>query len=289
MFKKIIEESIQFISNNTKVIRLAFITSFFHSLTILALIANNINNLIKTKFNGGISYTSVFDYIKHERWLVIIIIIVGAIGYELIYPIWQASLVHFIKWWWKKIWTSISKGIEKFFVMFELNNLVTIFAWTTFLMTILRFGILEIASNTFIIIILWIWFFFVIFAGLFRPYINYAINLEDMNLYDAMKRSVNLTIHNFWITLKFVLLQIILLFRFIINIAIVLGIPILLVFLASSLNILGKVTNIIIIVTLIFLVIGTAYINGIIEAFFATYRYKVYERIVKKENEIDNE
>jgi len=287
MFKKIIEESIQFISNNTKVIRLAFITSFFHSLTILALIANNINNLIKTKFNEGISYNTLIDYIKHERWLIIVIIIIWAIWYEFIYPIWQAALIYFIKSWWKKIWNAISKWVENFFIMFELNNLVTIFAGTTFLMTILRFWTLEIAWNTFIMIILWIRFFFVVFAWIFRPYIAYVINLENMNLYDAMKRSVNLSIHNFWITLRFVLLQMVLLFRFIINIAIVLWIPIFLVFLASSLNILWKITNSIIIATLIFLVIGTAYINGIIEAFFTTYRYKVYERIIAKENEED--
>jgi hypothetical protein len=54
-------------------------------------------------------------------------------------------------------------------------------------------------------------------------------------------------------------------------------------YIASWLNIIDSSTvwTIIIIIS-IALLLGTAYINGIIEAFFATYRYKVYDKIVSE-------
>lgn len=56
-------------------------------------------------------------------------------------------------------------------------------------------------------------------------------------MYDAIKRSGFYAIRNLWQTIKFVLLEFLLVIRFLINIIIVIGIPFVLVYIASILNI----------------------------------------------------
>jgi len=283
MFKKIVNESIEHIWHHTKIIRLAFMTSFFHTLAVIALITYNLNNLIVAKFHWWFSYSNLVNYVKQETNIVIIIIIVWFIWYEVLYPIGQSIIINFLHQWSKKMGEAISKWFNKFFIMFEFNNLLLPFSGITFLTTLLRLGTLDITNNTVIHIMIAIRWFCVLYATIFWPYVLFAINIEGLSLYDALKRSSSLAIANMWLTLKFVLFQGLLLLRFLINIVIVLGVPIIIVFLSNKLNILGATTSTLITCLVIFLIIWSAYLNGIIEAFFLTYRHNVYKKITSEE------
>ncbi len=285
MFKKILEDSIHFIGNNHKFIRLSFITSFFHSLTVVALFLYNINNILHYRFASGVSYNIIFNFLKGELWIVIIIIAIWIIGYEILYPIGQGAMIYYLHNNNQKLSQPLSKWIEKFFPMLEFINLAMMLGAVTVLTTILRLISLEIMSNPIVIILMSIWWLCAIATWFLRPYVKYALTLKNMNISDALRYSAKLSMQNFGITLKFLLLEGVLLIRFIINLLLILWIPLLIIYLASSMNILWKTTNTIVTIIAIGLIIICAYLNAIIEAFFATYRYKVYEHITTNEED----
>lgn len=282
MFKKILESSIHFIWHNHKFIRLSFITSFFHSLTVVALFLYNINNILHYRFASWVDYNIIFNFLKWELGVVVVIVIIGIIGYELLYPFGQWAMIYYLENDNNKLSKAIGQWLDKFFPMFEFINLAMMLGAVTVLTTILRLISLEIIWNPIVIILMSIWWICALVTAILRPYVKYALTLKNMNLSDALKYSAKLSTQNLGITLKFLLLEWVLLIRFIINLLLILGIPLLIIYLASIMNILWKVTHTIVTIVAISLIVICAYLNAIIEAFFTTYRYKVYKHISAK-------
>jgi hypothetical protein len=274
-------------SKITKSSELHFWDLFCHSLIVIFLFAFNINNLLKVQINTNIKINSdsLLQYFKLAPWKSIFILIFLIIGYEFIYPIGQAVQIHYLKNPEGGVMKALIWWIEKFFSMFELHNLLMIFSGVTYLTTLLRLGALEILSNPLVIILMIIWWIMVLVTWFSRPYVKYGINIENLNLSDALKLSSKLAIHNFRITLKFFVLEGFLLIRFLINIVVILWIPALLLYLANAFDLIGKTSNSIILIVGIVLVFISCYINGIIEAFFTSYRFKIFSQITKKETD----
>jgi hypothetical protein len=115
---------------------------------------------------------------------------------------------------------------------------------------------------------------------IFLPYTKFIITLEGVDYFDAMKKSTSLAMTNLGKTVKYVLFNLFLYVRFLINIAIVIGIPLGMLYAASKLNIADSAWfQGLVISVLVILIALTAYINGIIEAFFISYRWKLYKQI----------
>lgn len=291
MGKRIIAAALQLVMEDNKLVRIAFITSFCHSLIILFLLAFNINNMIVARFEKGIPLWDVLEFMVQSgvKWnivpILIISIIVLLIWYAILYPIWQAALIHYLHDKKFSMRDAMAKWVTTFFPMFEYSALAGTFSISTFIFIVIRLFTLNIADNVFIRILFSIWWFSIFVIAILWPYTRYVIVLEDMSIYDAIKRSVYYSIRNLRQTTKFVLLELILLVRFFLNIIIVMWIPFILMYIASWLNILdSRTVGIIIAIISIILVLWTAYINGIIEAFFASYWYKVYHKIVEETN-----
>jgi len=97
---------------------------------------------------------------------------------------------------------------------------------------------------------------------------------------DAMKKSMTMALENLKASVKYALINYLLQIRVVINIVIFLGVPALLIYGATQLNITNLlIVQYIIYGTLIILGLLTAYINGLIEAFFMTVRYHFYKKI----------
>ncbi|NOZ44468.1 MAG: hypothetical protein GXP45_05020 [bacterium] len=207
MFKKILESSIHYLIENNKLIRISFITSFFHSLSIFALFLYNINNILHYRFASGLDYNLIFHFLKGELHIIIIILIIGIIGYELLYPIGQASMIHYIHNNDQKLSKSVVQGMEDFFPMFEFINLAMMLGAVTVLTTILRLITLEIMGNPIVIILMSIRIICAVATGIMRPYVKYALTLQGMNLSDALKYSAKLSSKNLGITIKFLILE----------------------------------------------------------------------------------
>lgn len=290
MFKSILRDSIHKITEDTRLIRLSFIVTFCHFVSVLYLIVWNINNLLTYKYEKWISLWKALEYILNRSQtnnmtvILIILVIIIIIWYSLIYPVWEAAMIHYLNNEWQKIGKVLGKWINDFFVMFEFDAMLFSFGSFTFLITTLRMFMLNIIDNTFVIILIIIWWIAVFLATVLWSYAKFAIVLEWQNVFGAIKRSAALTIMNLWTTIKFVVLQLFLTIRFLINAIVIMGIPFLIVYIAIWLNVIeSKIVWYVIAISVVVLLFLMAYINAIIEAFFMTYRYKVYKNIIEEE------
>jgi hypothetical protein len=93
MFQTILQKSIEAMKNDNKIIRLTFVTSFFHSLIAILLIIININNLLAKNYENGLYLGKVSEYFIQEIskngfvHTMIIITIILFVAYSLIYPL----------------------------------------------------------------------------------------------------------------------------------------------------------------------------------------------------------
>lgn len=292
MTRSLINEALQYIINDHKIIRLSFITSFCHSAVIILLLVLNLNNLMVARFSRWVPMGEAIWFILNRFSqhnivsILIIIIIVLGIGYFLIEPIWQASLIYYIKDKKNSISSALGKGTNEFFPMFEYGALSSSFSVTTYIILVIRIFMLNIVDSVFIQILFGIWGFCILVVAILRPYSKYSIIIEGSSVTDAIKRSWSLALTNLGTTIKFVFLEILLIVRFFINLIVVVGIPVLFMYFASILNILDSgIFGTVLAIIIFWLFVLTTYINAIIEAFFVIYRYKAFERILAEETE----
>ncbi|USN55396.1 MAG: hypothetical protein H6765_02070 [Candidatus Peribacteria bacterium] len=164
--------------------------------------------------------------------------------------------------------------------MFEFDAAISLFNVLIFVIIASRMRAMGILGEPLVIIVMCLRLSTIFLFSLLLPYTRMIITLEGEDFLDAMRMSMQLSLRHIVITIRYVAINYFLYFRFIINVLIVVGIPLLLIYLALSLGILD---NIIIqtlgVLVIIALILITAYINGIIEAFFTTYWYKVYTHL----------
>jgi hypothetical protein len=292
MFKKILRDSITKITEDTRLIRLSFIVTFCHFVSVVYLIVWNVNNLLTYRFEKWIPMWKALEYILNRSQsnnmtlAIIITVAVIFLGYSLVYPVWEAAMIHYLDNEGQRTWKVIWKWINDFFVMFEFDAMLFSFSFFTYLITTLRMFMLNILDSTFVIILVIIWWLAVLFATVLWSYSKFIIVLEWKNVFDAIKRSASLTIMNFGTTIKFVIIQLFLMIRFLINAVVIMGIPFLIVYIAIWLNVIeSKIVWYVIAVSVIVLLFLMAYINAIIEAFFMAYRYKVYKSVTEESDE----
>ncbi len=209
----------------------------------------------------------------------IIIWIVLLIGFSLLPPIWDAAMVSYIDSEHKSGTISFGSWVSKFFPMFEFNATTSLFNIVTWGIALSRMYVMEI-FNWITITLMIMWLIFIFFAMLLLPYTKMLITLEDYSYFDAMKESASRTLSNFGITFKFMMINLFLYVRFLLNILIVVGIPLWLIYFASRMDLADSnrfSTSVVIVI--LFLIFLMAYVNGIIEAFFLTYWWKVYKYI----------
>lgn len=285
MIKKIIKDSINILLSKPKLIRLAFLTTFGHTIYRSYLVAYFLNNIIRTKYEAGVEISEALLYLitKIQEFniigIIITVIAIVIIWNFLIYPIWGASIIYFIKDEGKSLAKAIWKGIKKFFVMFEFNGLGFAFGWYTLITIAIRLRIMGVLDNIILKILLVLWWIIVLFATIFWPYAKYYIICKNNGVFDAIKNSIYLALTNIGLTLKGILFEMVLLLRFIINAIVVIGVPLILIYVAVFFNIIdNQLVEIIIWITTGVVILLISYINGIFEAFFSNYRFKLFEK-----------
>ncbi len=290
---KILIEAYHDVLNDTKLIKLATLTTIFHSLVFTIYIIYQIififtqlkhqwsEDLIKIILHYFKSITSSEYFFIFS----IIIAIILAIWYFLLPPIAEGALIEYLNS--KSIWKAIKKWLKKFFEMFEFHSLISVFCFLAFIIVASRLLVLGVLTNPIIILIIIFRLVIIILQTIFLVYTKFLIILEDLPLKEAIKKSFNLALDNLEITIKFVIVNYILYIRFIINLLIIIWIPIFLIWIPSLFikNIQNNqiFKNLFFISIIIWILVAT-YINWIIEAFFISYWYKVYEYIKNKNN-----
>ncbi len=280
----ILKDSISSLSEDTKFIRLATITTFIHSLLFIIYIIYLLLTFNQFAWWDTLSsliaqYTNLIAPNTEILVIIIILAIVLAIWYSILPPIWDAAMISYVHSENKSGTLSLSKWLFKFFPMFEFNATMTFFNLLTLWIVVSRLYVMNILNGLTITVLI-MRSLFVLLAMIFLPYTKWFITLHDDTYFEAMKHSAGLAASNIWITIKFVVINILLYLRFLINILIVIGIPLLMLRWASKLDFAESVYfQVLVTWTILGLIFLTAYINGIIEAFFITYWSKVFTQI----------
>ncbi|MEF2175045.1 MAG: hypothetical protein V3575_01130 [Candidatus Absconditabacteria bacterium] len=283
MKNKILGEAYKEISNDNKLIRLATLTTIFHSLILVLYILFQthfvITNLSHTNIN--IDLQMYWKLLFGHSGVTIIFIIIGLIliiGYFFLPPIAEGALIHYVASKNKSGTSSLGKGFMKFFPLFEFHGLISLFNFLVFFVAISRLYVIGILFNVFVLSIVIIRLLFIVGVGLLLPYAQFFIVIHNKGVYESIKESISMAVENFRLTFKFFLISYFLYLRFLINIILIIGLPLILMYIAIKLGLEDNATYLIYGVLGIMIII-TAYINGIIEAFFISFWYKVFSYI----------
>jgi len=147
MLKSILKNSIDYMKNDYKIIRLTLATSFFHSLIASLLIILNVNTLFARNYENGLYVGKVAEFFvqeinkNHVISRVIGIAIVLFLAYSIIYPIGQAAIIYYLNTEKKSIRSALKKGREDFFPMFEYGIISLILSPTVYWITLLKIAV----------------------------------------------------------------------------------------------------------------------------------------------------
>ena len=140
-------------------------------------------------------------------------------------------------------------------------------------------------NNPVIIAVFIIWITCVLAKILLWPYVNYYIVLRNCSAWDAVIKSMSLSFSNFWLTLRWLLRQAIIRWRFLLNSCVVVWIPMVIMILAIQLNLINYSSIEIAIWILVSIwILIFVYLEAVFEAFDYTYRYKIFVEAENRNN-----
>ncbi len=244
--KSIVAHAYDHIADDTKFIRLTTITTFIHSMIFLVYIMYAVYFAVVERQGGEMPIGNVIDFVAQlfggpnmvGRFIAITIIL--AIGYFLLPPIAEASMIYYLDNYERKGTVSIGRGFTKFFPMFEYDGIMTFFNPLVFCIFVSRFWVLGLLDKGLVIAVLVMWALIIFFTAIFLPYTKFIIVLENASPLEAIKKSVNLALENLRLSVKFALISYLLYVRAIINVLIFLGIPVLIIYLATQFDMSGQ-------------------------------------------------
>ena len=288
MFRQILSDSVTVLFQNPKLIRLSFLTLVFYSIVRIYFIVYYFNTFLLYKYESWVQLSDAFIYVLdklNNQWIlrVVIWVIIVLIWYLWFHPIGEASVVSALDNPQQSAFRSFVRGSGKFFPMLEYSWLSIPFWVFTFCTVMLRLYLMDIFDNIFITIIVGIRWFLVLFASVCWSYARIIIALEGCQVFDAIKKSTSLAMNNLWLWVKLMFVELLLMLRFIVIGLLIVGIPVLLIYIAVWLDVIQNSfveTTIRVVAASLLLVI--AYLNCIVEAFFLTYWYQAYRKISPK-------
>ena len=288
MFRQILSDSVTVLFQNPKLIRLSFLTLVFYSIVRIYFIVYYFNTFLLYKYESWVQLSDAFIYVLdklNNQWILraVIWVIVILIWYLWFHPIGEASVVSALDNPQQSAFRSFVRGSGKFFPMLEYSWLSIPFWVFTFCTVMLRLYLMDIFDNIFITIIVGIRWFLVLFASVCWSYARIIIALEGCQVFDAIKKSTSLAMNNLGLSVKLMFVELLLMLRFIVIGLLIVGIPVLLIYIAVWLDVIQNSfveTTIRVVAASLLLVI--AYLNCIVEAFFLTYWYQAYRKISPK-------
>ena len=288
MFRQILSDSVTVLFQNPKIIRLSFLTLVFYSIVRIYFIVYYFNTFLLYKYESWVQLSDAFIYVLdklNNQWILraVIWVIIVLIWYLWFHPIGEASVVSALDNPQQSAFRSFVRGSGKFFPMLEYSWLSIPFWVFTFCTVMLRLYLMDIFDNIFITIIIGIRWFLVLFASVCWSYARIIIALEGCQVFDAIKKSTSLAMNNLGLSVKLMFVELLLMLRFIVIGLLIVGIPVLLIYIAVWLDVIQNSfveTTIRVVAASLLLVI--AYLNCIVEAFFLTYWYQAYRKISPK-------
>jgi hypothetical protein len=225
------------VAEDPKLIRIATITSFIHSIITFLYLTYIVSTFITTVGKGDNAFLALLEeyiaLISFDTGSIITLIVVGIIlliGYVLLPPIGDGGIISYLDSSKKSTSSAIIAGMGHFFQMMEFSAAVSLFNITTFLVLASRMYTMGILDSGIGIFLLIIWLLMIFLVDLFLPYTKQLITLQGLGFFEAMQQSASLATHNIGITFRYVMISLFMHVRIIINIIILIGIPALLLY-----------------------------------------------------------
>lgn len=288
MIRTVYQQSRQTIATDTTYVSFAFLMTICRTLVLFFMVINNISIRVSYVTNDQVSVTNMmiqqaFELVSTSIWwLLIAVTVIVLLGYGLLYPIGEASMIAYLDQSWDSKSSLKAFGIwsARFFPMFEFASLNLWFSFLTWTFAIGRLYVTWVLDSVLIIWFLIIWAITILCMYRARAYVKILIVTKNMSVGDAISASIVLSGANVWQTIKAIIIGYFLQVRFLLNLCIVL---LFMIGIAYGIVVYGLIESarVTTLVYIIFfgMLIAVSYINAIIEAFFMTYRYHVYKSI----------
>ena len=180
----------------------------------------------------------------------------------------------FLKWW-KKWWIMA----EFWWVNMWWLSMRSVFIFAV------RFWMLWYLNNPVIITVFCIWIFCVLAKIILWPYVNYYIILKDYSAWDAVIKSMSLTLSNLWLTLRGLLRQGVIRCRFLLNSCIAIWIPIIIMIFCIQMNIIdNSAIEIIAWILVSIWILIFIYLEAVFTAFDYAYWHKIFLEAERRNN-----
>jgi hypothetical protein len=275
--------------NDHKIIRLTLATSFFHSLIASLLIILNVNTLFARKYENGLYVGKVAEFFVQEInknqviSRVIGIAIVLFLAYSIIYPLWQAAIIHYMNDKDKSIKNALKKWRDNFFPMFEYGIVSLILSPTVYWLALLKIAVSWGLHGSFTIFMLILRFIGMTVINALKVFTRYIMTIEGKWPYEAVLQSCDLSFSHFKETLKYLRIQTNLIINFSLNIFIILLLPIALIYISIQFNLLQYSGVKRSVYGLFFLsIFFGSYASSMVRAFCAYLWQEIYDSYTKK-------
>lgn len=283
--KPIIHDSIDQMNADPNIVRLTFLTTFFHSMIVALLIILNTNKLFvqyaaKWSDLGRLPQFLIEEINKNHVVMVFILVtIVLFLLYSVVYPIGQAAVIHYLHHK-KSIRDSIHASLSCFYPMFEFWFVCALFSAVTFIFLAFKLFVLDGSRSIPLALAFLFRAILINLVNKFKVYTRYFIVLHKLPLYESLKKSFALTGNLLKTTTKYMEMQTWLLFSFSMNLVLIIWLPLLLIHLAIVYNAISFwYVKIFAYLLFLILIIAGAYMSSFIRAFFAYYWYDIFMRI----------
>ena len=283
--KPIITNSIDQMASDPNIVRLTFLTTFFHSLIVTLLIILNANKFFVQYTEKGSALWKIPQFliqeINHHHVVAIFVIatIVLFLLYSIVYPIGQAAMIHYLHY---KRWIrhSLRASLTYFYPMFEFWFLSALFSSIPFFLFAFKIFFLDGSRSIWLFSIFLFWSIFMSIVNTLKVYTRYFIVLHKLPLYEALKKSILLVSSSFKATSRYMKMQTWLLFSFSLNLVLIIGLPLFVIHLAILYNAISLwYVKIFVYLLFLLLVVWAAYMSSFIRAFFAYYWYAAFIRV----------
>ncbi len=283
MIRKILIHSYLQLINNNKLTKVVLFSLFAHSLIAVFVIVFNAYIMIENEFklnssNEVIRYIVTLFKFEHigrvTAWLVIFLFF----WYFVFSPIGEYIIIHHLDTG-EKISKSFSKAFNKFHLIAKYDGMTFIFSIMLFVRISLE-AMLYKANNGIVVLLLTIWFLMVAFVTVLLEYSKTIIAVEWLTPFEAMKKSITLSMDHLGITLKLVGISLIFNFRMIFNILFIIWVPFVAILLLKFFGIVGGIGDIVVYLLFFGVFLFLAYINTLIEWYFRIFWYISYEYIL---------
>lgn len=292
MLKEIVKETVKILINRPRIIRLALLTSYSYTFYQIYWIIYFINWLVNIQYNSWFDVSNALVYFVNAiqrfniLWLIIVVAIIFLLWITIFWPIWRQALLYVVDDENMKTWTAFIKWWKKWWIMAEFGwvNMWWLSMRSVFIFAV-RFWMLWYLNNPVIIAVFIIWIACVLGKILLWPYVNYYIILRNCSAWDAVIKSMWLTFANFGLTLRWLLRQAIIRWRFLLNSCIVIWVPVIIMVIFIQLDLINNSSIEIltwILVSLWMLIF--IYLEAIFKAFDYTYRHKIFLEAERRSN-----